>query len=48
MVWSIFQDDSFKSTLWVGTNKGVNIFDKESGRVKEVSTDFSKSIDQKK
>ena len=31
MVWSIFQDNSTTPTLYVGTNKGLNIFNKETG-----------------
>ncbi len=48
MVWSIFQDDSSKPTLWIGTNKGLNIIDQNSGSLNYLVPDFSFDVDQQK
>lgn len=48
MVWSIFQDDSSKPTLWIGTNKGLNIIDQNSGNINYLVPDFSFDVDQQK
>lgn len=43
MVWSIFQDNGNKPTLYVGTDKGINIFDRSSGEVTHITPELASS-----
>lgn len=47
MVWSIFQDNSATPTLYIGTNKGLDVFNNETGKVTFVQPKFKNINDQK-
>lgn len=41
MVWSIFQDNGDFPSLYVGTDKGINIFDRSTGEVSHITPVFN-------
>jgi len=43
MVWSIFQDNGDKPSLYLGTDKGINIFDRSTGDVTHITPKFTGS-----
>lgn len=47
MVWSIFQDNSSTPTLYIGTNKGLDVFNKETGEAHFTTPKFNYLKEQK-
>lgn len=47
VVWCIFQDNTTTPFLYVGTNKGLNVFNKETGESKFIQPKFYNLTEQK-
>ena len=43
VVWAIYQDDN-NGNIYVGTDKGLNVFNKSTGKVKTVIPEFPKNL----
>lgn len=48
MVWSIFQDNEDFPSLWVGTDKGINVFNRKTGEVNHIIPQFNSNDSKNK